>query len=124
MRPLLLSSVAAFGGVLLLSSGMASAGDLGRHSRMHAEDPYAYSFTLPRYYPYYNSGYWVPRVAMRYRYRNDTVLPPYQSSWGYPLPPDRVRSIDIVEPVRSGEAAAAPRSLHHAPRRPVPASYK
>jgi len=29
----------------------------------------------------------VPRAAMRYRYRYDTTLPPYQSSWGHPTEP-------------------------------------
>ena len=71
-------------GSLIASAAPSQAG--GAHwGRTYAEDPYAYSFTLPRYYPYYNSGYWVPRQVMRYRYRYDTVLPPYQSSWGHPL---------------------------------------
>lgn len=72
-------------GMALAVSPAAAGGD---HlvGRTYGEDPYAYRFELPRYYPYYNSGYWVSREAMRYRYRYDTVLPPYQSSWGYPAP--------------------------------------
>ncbi|MFZ4808626.1 MAG: hypothetical protein ACOYLQ_15330 [Hyphomicrobiaceae bacterium] len=62
------------------------AGDLVRVGRT-SEDPYAYTVRVPRYYPYVNSGYWVPRAAMRYRHRYDTVLPPYQSSWGHPVEP-------------------------------------
>lgn len=77
--------VALVGATLAASPAFAGGDHL--FSRVPGEDPYAYRFTLPRYYPYYNSGYWVPREHMRYRYRYDTVLPPYQSSWGYPLPP-------------------------------------
>jgi hypothetical protein len=66
------------------SAGAASAGDL-LHGYRSGEDPYAYRYHPPRYYPYVNSGYWVPRAVMRYRYRHDTVLPHYQAPWGYPL---------------------------------------
>lgn len=83
--PSLAAAVLAVGAAAV-SLSPAQAGDTRFHSRLYHEDPYAYRFELPRYYPYYNSGYWVPRAAMRYRYRNDTVLPPYQPSWGYPAP--------------------------------------
>ncbi|MGD9784036.1 MAG: hypothetical protein AB7E80_12790 [Hyphomicrobiaceae bacterium] len=51
-----------------------------RHS---VTDPYAYRYVQPRYYPYYNSRYWVParcysRCKPHYR------LPRYHASWGYP----------------------------------------
>ena len=37
------------------------------------------------YYPYYGSGYWVPRAEMRYRYRYKYVGPKYRyfPAWGY-----------------------------------------
>lgn len=47
------------------------------------QDPYSYVPRLPRYYPYYNSGYWVPAEEMRGRYRYRYTLPPYQASWGW-----------------------------------------
>jgi len=46
-------------------------------------DPYAYRYEPRAYYPYYNSGYWVPAKCYRRctpRYR----LPPYYRAWGYP----------------------------------------
>ena len=79
---MVLAAVAA--GAAFAAATPSEAGG-AKWGRSYAEDPYAYSFTLPRYYPYYNSGYWVPRQAMRYRYRYDTVLPPYQPSWGHPV---------------------------------------
>lgn len=48
-------------------------------------DPYAYAYARTRYYPYYDSDYWVPRSEMRYRTRYPNRLPEYWSSWGYPL---------------------------------------
>jgi hypothetical protein len=48
-------------------------------------DPYAYAYARTRYYPYYNSAYWVPLQEMRYRTRYPNRLPGYASSWGYPL---------------------------------------
>lgn len=48
-------------------------------------DPYAYSYEPRPWYPYYNSGEWVRRAAMRYRTRYDLALPDYYSSYGYPL---------------------------------------
>jgi hypothetical protein len=49
-------------------------------------DPYAYAYEPPAYYPYYGSDQWRPVQDMRYRYRYPLALPPYYSSWGYPLP--------------------------------------
>ncbi|MGQ0673244.1 MAG: hypothetical protein ACT4N2_10260 [Hyphomicrobium sp.] len=45
-------------------------------------DPYAYRWEQPRYYPYYNSGYWRP--AYEVRRRQYYALPPYYQAWGYP----------------------------------------
>jgi hypothetical protein len=72
-------------GAVFASAGAVSAGDLLHGYRSGGEDPYAYRYHAPRYYPYVNSGYWVPREAMRNRYRHDTVLPHYQAPWGYPF---------------------------------------
>lgn len=47
------------------------------------EDPYVYVPRLPRYYPYYNSGYWVPAEGRRKAFRNHSPLPPYYQAWGY-----------------------------------------
>jgi len=44
-------------------------------------DPYAYRYEPRGYYPYYNSGYWVPRRCYRrpvYTYN----IPPYYPAWG------------------------------------------
>lgn len=44
-------------------------------------DPYAYRYEPRGYYPYYNSGYWVPACAYcrpRYNYQ----LPKYYKAWG------------------------------------------
>lgn len=54
--------------------------------RYHA-DPYAYRYRPVGYYPYYNSRYWVPTPALRYRQaccRPFPALPPYYRAWGYP----------------------------------------
>lgn len=48
-------------------------------------DPYAYSYDRAKYYPYYNSRYWVPRKQMIGRTRYPMRIPEYSSSWGYPL---------------------------------------
>lgn len=45
-------------------------------------DPYAYRWEKPRYYPYYNSGYWRP--AHEVRRQRYYALPPYHQAWGYP----------------------------------------
>ena len=48
-------------------------------------DPYAYAYARSRYYPNYDSAYWVPRSEMRYRTRYPNRLPEYWAAWGYPL---------------------------------------
>ncbi len=57
----------------------------GRHPRAYRYDPRSWYFQQPRYYPYYNSGYWVPRSWMRYRYRYVYHGPRYRyfPAWGY-----------------------------------------
>ena len=37
--------------------------------RMYRYDPNSWYYKSRGYYPYYGSGYWVPRAEMRYRYR-------------------------------------------------------
>ncbi len=53
--------------------------------RLYRHDPRSWYYRQPRYYPYYGSGYWVPRAEMRYRYRYKYVGPKYQyyPAWGY-----------------------------------------
>jgi hypothetical protein len=53
--------------------------------RLHRYDPRSWYYNPRGYYPYYNSGYWVPRSEMRYRYRYRYVGPPYRyyPAWGY-----------------------------------------
>lgn len=57
----------------------------GRHPRAYRYDPRSWYYAQPRYYPYYNSGYWLPRAAMRYRYRYTYYGPRYRyfPAWGY-----------------------------------------
>lgn len=47
-------------------------------------DPYHYRYVQPRYYPYYNSGYWVPARCYRKQCRKRYHLPRYYQAWGYP----------------------------------------
>ena len=56
--------------------------------RVHRYDPRSWYYRQPRYYPYYGSGYWVPRAEMRYRYRYQYVGPQYSyfPAWGYGCP--------------------------------------
>jgi hypothetical protein len=49
--------------------------------RHGATDPHAYSYSPRGYYPYYNSGYWVPAHKIR---RHRRHLPPYYAAWGSP----------------------------------------
>jgi hypothetical protein len=55
-----------------------------RYAHVYAStDRYDYRYEPRGYYPYYNSGYWVPRSVYRreaYPYR----LPTYYQAWGYP----------------------------------------
>lgn len=44
------------------------------------EDPYAYRYEPRGYYPYYNSGYWVPTYVIRKR--RYLRRPPYYKAWG------------------------------------------
>ncbi len=43
-------------------------------------DPYEYRYEPRGYYPYYNSGYWVPRRWVRKR--RYLRRPPYYKAWG------------------------------------------
>ena len=60
----------------------------GRH-RLYHYDPQSWYYKPRGYYPYYNSGYWVPRAQMRYRYRYVYRGPQYRyyPAWGYGLGP-------------------------------------
>jgi len=62
----------------------------GRHPGVYRYDPRSWYYRQPRYYPYYNSGYWVPREYMRYRYRYTYYGPHYRyfPAWGYGTPPN------------------------------------
>jgi hypothetical protein len=53
--------------------------------RLYSYDPRSWYYRQPRYYPYYGSGYWVPRAEMRYRYRYKYIGPQYEyyPAWGY-----------------------------------------
>jgi hypothetical protein len=53
--------------------------------RLYRYDPRSWYYKQRGYYPYYDSGYWVPRAAMRYRYRYVYHGPRYQyvPAWGY-----------------------------------------
>jgi hypothetical protein len=48
-------------------------------------DPHAWYYAQRGYYPYYYSGYWVPRADMRYRHRYAYFGPKYRyyPAWGY-----------------------------------------
>jgi hypothetical protein len=54
--------------------------------RAYRYDPRSWYYRTPhRYYPYYGSGYWVPRAEMRYRYRYTYFGPRYRyyPAWGW-----------------------------------------
>ena len=57
--------------------------------RMYRYDPRSWCYRRTqrreRYYPYYGSGYWVPRDEMRFRYRYVYRGPhyTYYPAWGY-----------------------------------------
>ena len=57
------------------------------HPRAYRYDPRSWYYKQRGYYPYYSSNYWVPRAAMRYRYRGQFFGPKYHyyPTWGYPL---------------------------------------
>jgi hypothetical protein len=60
--------------------------------RIYRYDPRSWCYDWRRldrrYYPYYGSGYWVPRAAMQYRYRYVYRGPKYTyyPAWGYGFP--------------------------------------
>lgn len=51
------------------------------YHRHPVTDPYAYRYVRPRYYPYYNSGYWRPASVMHKR-RARYHQPKYYRAWG------------------------------------------
>src|SRR5262245_12080577 len=53
--------------------------------RLYRYDERSWSYSQRRHYPYYGSGYWVPRADMRYRYRYIYYGPQYRyyPAWGY-----------------------------------------
>jgi hypothetical protein len=54
--------------------------------RAYRYDPRSWYYReASRYYPFYQSGYWVPRPEMRYRYRYTYYGPRYQyyPAWGW-----------------------------------------
>jgi hypothetical protein len=53
--------------------------------RIYRYDPRSWYYRQTGYYPYYASGYWVPRAEMRYRYRYVYRGPRFQyvPAWGY-----------------------------------------
>jgi len=55
------------------------------HPRLYRYDPRSWYYHQPGYYPYYSSGYWVPRSVMRYRYRYSYYGPRYRyfPAWGW-----------------------------------------
>jgi hypothetical protein len=57
----------------------------GGRAGAYRYDPRSWYYRQPRYYPYYNSGYWVPREYMRYRYRYSYYGPRYRyfPAWGF-----------------------------------------
>jgi hypothetical protein len=55
-----------------------------RYHRNSATDPHGYRWVKPRYYPYYNSGYWRSAAAMRARHKARYPHVPYYRAWGYP----------------------------------------
>jgi hypothetical protein len=65
--------------------GLYSPRDAKR--KVYRYDPRSWYYSQPGHYPYYASGYWVPRAEMRYRYRRSYYGPRYRyyPAWGYPL---------------------------------------
>lgn len=49
--------------------------------RSSGTDPYAYRYEPRGYYPYYNSGYWVPACSYC-RPKHNFRLPKYYKAWG------------------------------------------
>jgi hypothetical protein len=65
--------------------GMYSPHDAKR--KVYRYDARSWYYRQPGHYPFYASGYWVPRAEMRYRYRRAYFGPRYRyyPAWGYPL---------------------------------------
>ena len=80
---IILAAVTAAMALGLASPMPAEAFDTFKYRVGKPEDPYSYQPRLPRYYPSYNSGYWVPAKGMRKAFRNHSALPPYYQAWGY-----------------------------------------
>ena len=79
---LLLSALVA-GLAVMMPQPSEAGGWYGRghyDSRYGYADRYAYRYQPRGYYPYYNSGYWVPRH--RLRKRRYYQRPPYYQAWG------------------------------------------
>lgn len=58
-----------------------------RYRNFYSYDRYEYRWEPRGYYPYYNSRYWAPTEALRYRRdccRPVAALPPYYQAWGHP----------------------------------------
>ena len=62
----------------------AGRGECAGQSTM-CDDPYAYRYVRRPWYPYTNSGYWVPAEDMRNRYHYSYTGPKYRyhPAWGY-----------------------------------------
>lgn len=59
----------------------------GPRGNFYSFDRYEYRWEPRGYYPYYNSRYWAPTEALRYRRdccRPVAALPPYYQAWGHP----------------------------------------
>ncbi|MCB1514177.1 MAG: hypothetical protein H6876_08600 [Hyphomicrobiaceae bacterium] len=54
-----------------------------RHRYYAYGDPYHYRYVKPRYYPAYDSHYWVPARCYK-KCRKHYRLPRYYQAWGYP----------------------------------------
>lgn len=54
-----------------------------RHRYYVYGDPYHYRYVKPRYYPAYNSHYWVPARCYK-KCRKTYRYPRYYKAWGYP----------------------------------------
>ncbi|MDX2205674.1 MAG: hypothetical protein NW223_23185 [Hyphomicrobiaceae bacterium] len=54
-------------------------------TRLYRHDPRTWYYGERGYYPYYGSGYWVPRAQMKTRYRYKYLGPRYRyyPAWGY-----------------------------------------
>jgi hypothetical protein len=86
MRSKTIFAAAVAAAALGLAAPMpAEAFDLNRdHYRIGSPaDPYSYQPAQPRYYPYYNSGYWRPIEEMRGSTRYRFKLPRYYQAWGW-----------------------------------------